>query len=86
MPLLGGGTTRIKRGQRIWPNHTPGSMSIRWATVHFGVMGSPNIYVLEAIRHWPYGALGEIRVLLDKVSKSHYRRVLLPTSHAVLAY
>ncbi|HZC00427.1 MAG TPA: hypothetical protein VE844_03405, partial [Gammaproteobacteria bacterium] len=41
---LARGRTRIKRGLRIWPNHTPGSMSIRWATVHFGVMGSPNVY------------------------------------------
>jgi hypothetical protein len=45
MPLPGGGTTRIKRCQSIWSNHTPRSMSIRWAMVHFGGMGSPNIYV-----------------------------------------
>src|SRR5712671_2663385 len=44
MPLPGGGTTRIKRCQSIWSNHTPRSMSIQWAMVHFGGMGSPNIY------------------------------------------
>ena len=44
MPLPGGGTTRIKRRQSIWSNHTPRSMRIRWAMVHFGRMGSPNIY------------------------------------------
>jgi hypothetical protein len=44
MPLPGGGKTRIKRCQSIWPNHTPRSMSIRWDTVHFGGMGFPNIY------------------------------------------
>ena len=45
MPLPGGGTTRIKRCQSIWSNHTPRSMRIRWAMVHFGRMGSPNIYL-----------------------------------------
>src|SRR6266571_1079094 len=45
MPLPGGGTTRIKRCQSIWSNHTPRSMRIRRAMVHFGGMGSPNIYV-----------------------------------------
>ena len=44
MLLSGRGTTRIKRGHRIWPNHTPRSMSIQWDTVLFGRMGSPNIY------------------------------------------
>jgi hypothetical protein len=44
MPLPGGGTTRIKRCQSIWSNHTPRSMRIRWAMVHFGRTGSPNIY------------------------------------------
>ena len=44
MPLPGGGTTRIKRCQSIWSNHIPRSMRIRWAMVHFGRMGSPNIY------------------------------------------
>jgi len=45
MLLSGRGTTRIKRGHRIWPNHTPRSMSIQWDTVLFGRMGSPNIYL-----------------------------------------
>jgi hypothetical protein len=45
MLLSGRGTTRIKRGHRIWPNHTPRSMSIQWDTVLFGRMGSPNIYI-----------------------------------------
>jgi hypothetical protein len=44
MLLSGRGTTRIKRGHRIWPNHTPRSMSIQGDTVLFGRMGSPNIY------------------------------------------
>jgi len=47
MLLSGRGTTRIKRGHRIWPNHTPRSMSIQWDTVLFGRMGSPNIYVCD---------------------------------------
>jgi len=47
MLLSGRGTTRIKRGHRIWPNHTPRSMSIQWDTVLFGRMGSPNIYLLS---------------------------------------
>src|SRR6266446_10545668 len=47
MPLPGGSTTRIKRCQSIWSNHTPRSMSIRRAMVHFGGMGSPNIYLPE---------------------------------------
>src|SRR5207237_3469093 len=46
MPLPGEGTTRIKRCQSIWSNHTPRSMRIRWAMVHCGGMGSPNIYTL----------------------------------------
>ena len=44
MPLPGEGTTRIKRCQSIWSHHTPRSMRIRWAMVHCGGMGSPNIY------------------------------------------
>ena len=47
MPLPGGGTTRIKRCQSIWSNHIPRSMRIRWAMVHFGRMGSPNIYIYK---------------------------------------
>ena len=47
MLLSGRGTTRIKRGHRIWPNHTPRSMSIQWDTVLFGRMGSPNIYIVQ---------------------------------------
>ena len=49
MLLSGRGTTRIKRGHRIWPNHTPRSMSIQWDTVLFGRMGSPNIYDILAL-------------------------------------
>jgi len=49
MLLSGRGTTRIKRGHRIWPNHTPRSMSIQWDTVLFGRMGSPNIYKLPKV-------------------------------------
>ena len=49
MLLSGRGTTRIKRGHRIWPNHTPRSMSIQWDTVLFGRMGSPNIYFLRTV-------------------------------------
>src|SRR5207244_4840338 len=51
MLLSGRGTTRIKRGHRIWPNHTPRSMSIQWDTVLFGRMGSPNIYKL-LVNEW----------------------------------
>ena len=47
MLLSGRGTTRIKRGHRVWPNHTPRSMSIQWDTVLFGRMGSPNIYSIQ---------------------------------------
>src|SRR5216683_3432113 len=44
MPLPGGGTTRIKRDQSLSSNPTSRSISIQWAMVHFGGMGSPNIY------------------------------------------
>jgi len=48
MPLPGGGTTRIKRDQSLSSNPPSRSISIRWAMVHFGGMGSPNIYVQKA--------------------------------------
>src|SRR5882672_7852922 len=62
MPLPGGGTTRIKRCQSIWSNHTPRSMSIRWAMVHFGGMGSPNIYFQECTCYspWPWWRSGAV--------------------------
>ncbi len=44
MPLPGGGTTRIKRCQSLSSNPTSRSISIQRAMVHFGGMGSPNIY------------------------------------------
>jgi hypothetical protein len=58
MLLSGRGTTRIKRGHRIWPNHTPRSMSIQWDTVLFGRMGSPNIYII-AKPCQEYGLVGK---------------------------
>ena len=59
MLLSGRGTTRIKRGHRIWPNHTPRSMSIQWDTVLFGRMGSPNIYtkIVKILDTNLYGSL-----------------------------
>ena len=47
MPLPGGGTTRIKRDQSLSSNPTSRSISIQWAMVHFGGMGSPNIYIIQ---------------------------------------
>ena len=58
MLLSGRGTTRIKRGHRIWPNHTPRSMSIQWDTVLFGRMGSPNIYNMVISTCSPVGPYG----------------------------
>ncbi len=54
MPLPGGGTTRIKRDQSLSSNPTSRSISIQWAMVHFGGMGSPNIYNISVA---PNGAL-----------------------------
>src|SRR5712691_4282294 len=49
MPLPGEGTTRIKRDQSLSSNPTSRSISIQWAMVHFGGMGSPNIYSQPAL-------------------------------------